>query len=156
MIQKQFGPGPEQMKEVESIAAASATRMAVGATALGMYKRVLVNDWRLAKYTWSECVRVIAHELTHSANKELADGKPAAPDQWLSEGFSEWVGYKVVANFGRRTLRLVAGMLWIRLSMQNPIKPFLAWASLPETLIGSPGHETLGLPSTYGQRIYCG
>src|SRR5918998_794254 len=100
MIQKQFGLGPEQMKEVESIAAASATRMAVGATALGMYKRVLVNDWRLAKYIWSEWVRVIAHELTHSTTKELADGKPAVPDQWLSEGFAEWVGYKVVAIFG--------------------------------------------------------
>jgi hypothetical protein len=67
---------------------------------MGTYKRVLLNEWRLAKYPWSEWVRVLAHELTHTANKEQAEGKPAVHDQWPSEGFAEWVGYKVVDTFG--------------------------------------------------------
>jgi hypothetical protein len=44
-------------------------------------------------------VRVLAHELTHTAQRELENGGPTASDQWLREGFAEWVGYKVVDTF---------------------------------------------------------
>jgi hypothetical protein len=151
MIQKQFGLGPEQMKEVESIAAASATRMAVGATALGMYKRVLVNDWRLAKYPWSEWVRVIAHELTHSATKELAEGKPAVPDQWLSEGFAEWVGYRVVAKFGAQDFALSRRNALDSIINAMSYQTFPGLSQLARNADWITWSRTLGLPSTYRQ-----
>lgn len=48
-------------------------------------------------------VRLVAHELTHVAQIELAGGEaPAA--RWLGEGMAEWVGYSVLARTAPGTL----------------------------------------------------
>ena len=96
-LRKQLGPRAKQVTEAESVLAA--TTIAVGSNAVGMYKRVLINEWRVVKYPWPEWVRVLAHELTHTAQRELVDGRPTASHHWLTEGFAEWVGYKVVDTF---------------------------------------------------------
>jgi hypothetical protein len=41
----------------------------------------------------AEWPRLIAHELTHLAQIELA-GRHATPAQWLTEGMAEWVAYR--------------------------------------------------------------
>jgi hypothetical protein len=103
---KQLGPRAKQATEAESLLAA--TTMAVGSNALGMYKRVLVNEWRVGKFPWPEWIRILTHELTHTAQRELVDGRPTASHQWLTEEFAEWVGYKVVDTSVPRTLLTVA------------------------------------------------
>lgn len=151
MAQKQYRLNADQVKELETSVAASSIRMAVGAAAIGMYKKVLVNDWRLASYPWSEWVRVVAHELTHTANKEQADGKLAVPYQWLSEGFAEWVGYKVVDTFGAQEFAVS------RKSALDVIGTAMSYQTFPRLhqLARNPDWitwaRTLGLPATYGQ-----
>ena len=48
-LRKQLGPRAKQATEAESVLAA--TTLAVGSNAVGMYKRVLINEWRVAKYS---------------------------------------------------------------------------------------------------------
>jgi hypothetical protein len=44
-------------------------------------------------------VRLIAHELTHVAQIELAQGEGRA-EQWLAEGMAEWAAYSVLERLG--------------------------------------------------------
>jgi hypothetical protein len=91
-IEKQFGP--KGKAAFEQNIDANAARTAASYIAVGKYRRVLVNEWYLMKYPWWESIRVLAHELTHSAQSELVDGQFVAADRWLVEGFAEWVSYK--------------------------------------------------------------
>lgn len=51
-----------------------------------------------------ESMRLVAHELTHLSQFELAGGEGRAA-QWLSEGMAEWVAYRVLDRLGVRSAR---------------------------------------------------
>lgn len=51
-----------------------------------------------------EWTRLLAHELTHLAQIELAGGDPPAA-RWLSEGVAEWVAYGVLDHLQPGALR---------------------------------------------------
>lgn len=148
-LRKQLGPRAKQATEAESLLAA--TTLAVGSNAVGMYKRVLINEWRVAKYSWPEWVRLLAHELTHTAQRELVDGRPTAPHQWLTEGFAEWVGYKVVDTFRAQEFaysrKRVLDLIGAATSYQT-FPSLLQLARNPDWITWS---RTLGRASTYGQ-----
>ena len=91
-VEKQFGPKGKAAFEQNLDARAAQT--AASFIAVGKYRRVLVNEWYFMRYPWSESVRVLAHELTHTAQSELVDGRFTAADRWLVEGFADWVSYK--------------------------------------------------------------
>jgi len=48
-------------------------------------------------------LRLIAHELTHVAQIELAGGEGQA-EQWLTEGMAEWAAFAVLERLGLDTL----------------------------------------------------
>ena len=91
-IEKQFGPKGKAAFEQNIDTTAAQT--AASSIAVGKYRRVLVNEWYFTKYPWWESIRVLAHELTHSAQSELVDGQFTLADRWVVEGFAEWVSYK--------------------------------------------------------------
>lgn len=64
--------------------------------AAGGYRRVLLNEAALARLSRRARVRVLAHELTHSLEYELGGGSRGTSDQWLREGFAEWISGYVV------------------------------------------------------------
>lgn len=63
---------------------------------VGMHKLVLLNNDSLQRITWRGRVRVLAHELVHSLQYELTGGIRGASEQWLREGFAEWVALLVL------------------------------------------------------------
>jgi hypothetical protein len=65
-------------------------------------KQFLVNEEILAGLKWPERIHVLAHELTHIVQYELADGRLAG-DLWLIEGFADWVAYQVLEVLGLDT-----------------------------------------------------
>ena len=135
----------------ESAVVSSATITAVGSNAVGMYKKVLVNEWRIAKYSRLEWVRVLAHELTHTAEFELFDGRIASPDSWLLEGFAEWVGYKVVESFGAQDFavsRKVALDSIVTATSYQTVPSLRQLARYPDWTTWT---RTLGRPATYRQ-----
>ena len=65
-------------------------------TGIGGHRRVLLNEAALLTLSWPARVAVLAHELTHTLQYELGGGRRGASDQWLREGFAEWVSMRVL------------------------------------------------------------
>jgi hypothetical protein len=79
-----------------SLAHATAKTMA----AVGGHRAVLVNEMSLSAMAWPGRVALLAHELGHSLQYEMGGGRRGASDQWLREGFAEWLSIRVVEELG--------------------------------------------------------
>jgi len=141
-----------QATKTESIALAARQR-ATTAVAVGMYKRVLVNDLTFVRYPWSERIRVLAHELTHTVEKNLADGRLISADLWLVEGFAEWVAYKVldaldIESFAKGREQAI--------EVAMKARQYQTFPSLTQLVTGTEWltwARTLGREATYGQAL---
>src|SRR5262249_22227912 len=58
-----------------------------------------------------EWLRLIAHELTHVSQIELAQGEGRA-EQWLAEGMAEWVAFTVLERLRLDSLSPRRAMAW--------------------------------------------
>jgi len=58
--------------------------------------KILINESSVQRLTWGARIRFLAHELTHVAQNELAGGRRAPSNQWMREGFAEWVAWRVM------------------------------------------------------------
>jgi hypothetical protein len=66
--------------------------------AVGGYRRVVINERALARQPWPSRVAMLAHEVGHSIQYEWGGGQRGASDQWLREGFAEWLAMQVVSR----------------------------------------------------------
>jgi hypothetical protein len=73
-------------------------------TAIGGHGRVLINERNLAGAPWERRLALLAHELVHSLQYELGGGHRGTSDQWLREGFAEWVSVRVLERLQAATL----------------------------------------------------
>jgi hypothetical protein len=148
-VEKQFGPKGKAAFEQNLEARAAQT--AASFIAVGKYRRVLVNEWYFMRLPWWESIRVLAHELTHTAQSELVDGKFTAADRWLVEGFADWVSYKFLDSLNlddfsksrERNIDLIASA-----------RQFQTFPSLAQLASGpnwQTWNRTLGHGATYGQ-----
>ena len=64
--------------------------------AIGGHRAVLLNDARLLALPWVERVALLAHEVGHTLQYELGGGRRGTSDQWLREGFAEWLSIRVL------------------------------------------------------------
>jgi hypothetical protein len=76
---------------VSPIRAAELSEFAVG---IGKRRQLLLND-EGGTAGGREWFRLIAHELAHVSQIELAQGEGRA-EQWLAEGMAEWVAFNVL------------------------------------------------------------
>lgn len=67
-------------------------------------RRVTLNEAALARLPWEARVALLAHELAHCLQYELGGGRRGASDQWLREGFADWVARRVIEELGGRSL----------------------------------------------------
>jgi hypothetical protein len=63
--------------------------------AVGVSKRRQLLLQHEANVGGAEWVRLVAHELAHVSQIELAEGEGRA-EQWLAEGMAEWVAFRVL------------------------------------------------------------
>jgi hypothetical protein len=70
------------------------------ARGVGGPDKILVNEAALASWTWPERTRFLAHEFTHTVQYDLARGRRSTSEQWLREGYAEWVAYRTVDALG--------------------------------------------------------
>lgn len=68
--------------------------------AIGGAKTMMVNEAVLAQYPWDQQVRLIAHEAAHSVQYQLAGGVRGTSEQWLREGFADYVACRTTARLG--------------------------------------------------------
>jgi len=105
-----FAQGLMREARVSPLQAARLSDFAIGVGARG---QVLLND-EPSDRTQREWLRLIAHELTHVSQIELAGGEGRG-EQWLAEGMAEWVAFSTLEQLGldtieRRRQAATAGM----------------------------------------------
>lgn len=61
---------------------------------------VQVNERALAVLDWRTRTAMLAHEIVHVLQYEWAGGQRGASEQWLREGFAEWVTERVLVRLG--------------------------------------------------------
>lgn len=85
-----------------------------------------------------EWLRLVAHELTHVAQFELAGGEGRA-EQWLAEGMAEHVAFQVLERLGAGSLATHRRVALARVQQQ----PAFAHGRLDLRTLGSPRDFTL-------------
>ena len=129
----------------------SARHSAASSVAVGMYRRVLVDQKQLRRFSWWERVQILAHELTHTVEKAWVDGRMAAWDRWLSEGFAEWTGYRVVEDLGGATFAASRRSISLEVARSRHQRPDPALTQLVAGEDWLKWLRSSGRPSTYGQ-----
>lgn len=66
--------------------------------AVGGYRRIVINEGALAREPWPARVATLAHEVGHTIQYEWGAGQRGTSDQWLREGFAEWLALQVLAR----------------------------------------------------------
>jgi hypothetical protein len=80
--------------------------------AIGGARVVLANSAVVNRLSRRDRVQLVAHELAHSLQYQFGGGTRGASEQWLREGFAEWVSYRVAAHLGLASFdRLRADLL---------------------------------------------
>lgn len=64
--------------------------------AIAAHGRVIVNESKMLDRAWADRVASLAHELVHCLQYELGGGVRGTSEQWLREGFAEWVALGVL------------------------------------------------------------
>jgi hypothetical protein len=82
-----------------AVRAAELSEFAVG---VGKRRQLLLQD-EGSPPAAREWLRLVAHELTHVAQIELAQGEGRA-EQWLAEGMAEWAAFVVLERLGLDTM----------------------------------------------------
>jgi hypothetical protein len=95
---------------VSPVRAAELSEFAVG---IGKRRQLLLND-EGGTARGREWFRLIAHELAHVSQIELAQGEGRA-EQWLAEGMAEWAAFNVLERLnldtvGNRRAMAIAGI----------------------------------------------
>lgn len=75
-------------------------RTASAFDAIGGARAILVNAGVVNRFDRTRRVRLLAHELVHTVQYEFGGGTRGASEQWLREGFAEWVACRVTAHLG--------------------------------------------------------
>ncbi len=148
-LQQRLGSGVKLLSEAEFVD--SARRLAVSSAAIGNYRKVLVKDSLMSKLPWPEWVKLLAHELTHSAERELIDGRLSSADQWLREGFADWVGFKVADKFGAEDFTKSRQRNLDNIATARSYQTFPGLNQLARNSDWITWLRTLGHAGTYGQ-----
>ncbi|MBP7797307.1 MAG: hypothetical protein KA072_01635 [Thermoanaerobaculaceae bacterium] len=102
-----------------------ARRAAGTLDAVGRVTKVMVNEASFRPLRWPQRLLVLSHELTHSAQYVLSGGRRGTSEQWLREGFAEWVAWHVaeslqMGSVGRHRHRAAARVLAARYTRSLP------------------------------------
>jgi hypothetical protein len=101
-------------------------------TAITGHRRVLLNDAELRGLEWPFRIALLAHELAHTVQYELAGGRRGASEQWLREGFAEWVEVQVLTALGFTTPAAARRIAEDRVRRAGELPSLLAMSTFPE------------------------
>ena len=68
--------------------------------AIGAHRAVCVNLTAFTRLNWNARLAVLSHEVAHAAQYELSRGRRSTSDQWLREGYADWVQAHVLDSMG--------------------------------------------------------
>lgn len=103
--------------------------------AIGGPGSVYINEAAFADLNWNSRIAVLAHELTHTLQYDFAAGRRGSSDQWLREGFAEWVQAHVLDALGvmRRDDIRARSRRWVRdTHARRSLPPLSTLATFPD------------------------
>jgi hypothetical protein len=123
----------------------SLARSASTFNAIGGAKAVLVNGAVVGRFDRARRVRLLAHELVHTIQYQFGGGTRGASEQWLREGFAEWVACRITAHLGlgsfERLREEVLGAL-VGVDVGLPPAPFDQLATFAQWVEAQGRYET--------------
>jgi hypothetical protein len=93
------------LTDVGGIPAARAREISSYSAGLGQHRRLFINEAALGDRAPRVWLGVLAHELTHVVQYQLAGGRRGQSEQWLREGMADWVASQVLQRLGVATFR---------------------------------------------------
>jgi hypothetical protein len=121
--------------EAEGYDEAFARDAAATLTGIGGFRRVLLNDAAVRWLEWPPRIALLAHELTHTIQYEFSGGRRGTSEQWLREGFAEWVEVHVLDVLGLTTwnqARRLAADRVRRAARRRPPPAFAEMVTYPD------------------------
>jgi hypothetical protein len=119
-------------------------RSASSFNAIGGARAVLMNAATTDGLTRARRIRLIAHEVVHTLQYRLSGGTRGASEQWLREGFAEWVACRVTARAGLGSFDSLRSELIDQLAgvgLGRPHAPFEKLATFPQWVEAQQRHE---------------
>jgi hypothetical protein len=113
----------------------SLARSASAFNAIGGARAVLLNATTVDRLTHRQRVQLLAHEVVHSVQYQLSGGTRGASEQWLREGFAEWVACRVTAHLGLASIESLRAEILEALAgapFALPPAPFDRLATFPD------------------------
>jgi Peptidase of plants and bacteria len=93
------------LTDVGGLSAARAREISGYSAGLGQHRRLFINEAALGTRAQRMWLGVLAHELTHVVQYQLAGGRRGQSEQWLREGMADWVASQVLERLGIATFR---------------------------------------------------
>jgi hypothetical protein len=116
--------------------------------AVSGFRRVVINDAAVRELPWPYRIALLAHELTHTIQYEWGGGTRGTSEQWLREGFADWVEMETLVALGFTSREQARATVIRRLREAGIARspPALArMVTFPDwvTLVGQFGEEPL-------------
>ena len=131
--------------DAETARGAADTMLAIGTSGA-----VYVNLEAFARLNWNARLMLLAHEAAHVAQYELSAGRRSTSDQWLREGFADWVQAYVtekmqIGTMNRESILLRNSRFIAQPGMREQLPPLSKLANFPEwvTVANSPASRLL-------------
>ena len=99
------------------------------------FRRVVLNDANLRWLEWPNRIALLAHELTHTVQYEFSRGRRSTSEQWLREGFAEWVEVYVMDVLDITTWTQARGVAAQRVrdaARKQPLPSFAEMVTYPD------------------------
>jgi hypothetical protein len=124
------------------------------ARAIGTRGKILVNAEELTHATWPDRLRLLAHELTHVAQFSLSGGIRSNSDQWLREGYADWVSFQLVERLGLDRYTRLRHDLAVRLDLARRRRPLPSITELASFREWDAIRDQRGGTVTYGVAFF--
>lgn len=129
----------------------AASNAAVYATGAGTYYGILIRADRFNIMPLASRVHLIAHELTHVSQFEMTGGRHTGSDQWLREGFGDWVAYWALDRLRLRSFTESRQRVLRSLQQHRSTDRFPSLGALATFRDFTTAVNQLGWLATYGQ-----
>lgn len=121
------------------------------ATGVGTANGIHLRGDRLAAVPLEVRVALFAHELTHVSQYEMAGGRRATSEQWLREGFADWVQFRTTDLLSIRPYAESRRRMVEVVRRAGPADRFPSLGVLVSNRQWVIARTELGSPATYGQ-----
>jgi hypothetical protein len=121
------------------------------ATGVGTAEGIFIRSDRLVSAPLGVRVGLFAHELTHISQYGLAAGRRAGSEQWLREGFADWVRYQTLDLLGFRPYAESRRRVLDEVRRGPSVEQLPALGMLVTNRQWIRARNDLGGPATYGQ-----